>query len=257
VTNAAAPDHREWAELTVAYAVGALEQADADVAAAHVAGCDECRLLTVETRTTLADLAASVPPVEPPAALRASVLAAARTEEPEAVPPVAADGADAVDVRPLRRRRPTWLPASPLAVAAAVVLLLAVAAGVWTLVGRTGGGGSIAQRCARVDCPTVALVSHGQPVADAMVLDGVVYVRARALASNDPARNEYVLWRIRPGAPPAAVGGFDVPKRGATVRVARLGVPLAQVAVFAITEEPGRTPPAAPGSAPLAAGSVS
>ncbi|WP_187279897.1 anti-sigma factor domain-containing protein [Quadrisphaera setariae] len=144
-------------DLTAAYAVDALTGAEAREAEAHLAGCAACRAELAELREALADLTA---PVEPSAALRASVLAAlddveqlppappstaaarpaaaATTTPPstaavaEAAPEPSAEGGDELALRRARRRSRSsrWLPA--VAAAAAAVLVAAAALGGWT-----------------------------------------------------------------------------------------------------------------------------
>ena len=238
--------HERWRELAVGHAMSALEPADDAELRAHLAGCADCRELVAATERAMAELAMTVPAAAPPPGLRARILDAAReAEQPAEAPPPA--------VSRLPLQIPSWLVA-----AAAVVLLAVVAVGAWLLVGGGSSGPSdpVADRCAAVRCPTVQLTSQGHEVATAMVLDGVVYVRPDQLPRNDASRDEYVLWRLRPGASPAAVGGFDVGADAArAVAVGQLGVPLGQVSEFALTREPGRTPPPAPTTAIVAAGS--
>jgi hypothetical protein len=66
--------HNEVADLLPAYALGALE-ADAAEIDEHLRGCRECSELLATYLDAAAALGEAVPPVEPPAALRAAVLA--------------------------------------------------------------------------------------------------------------------------------------------------------------------------------------
>lgn len=254
-----AGDHAEWSELAVGHALDALEPADEQRILAHLADCARCRELVAETSTTMADLALAVPLEPPPARLREAILAAA---ENSALPPFEDEPAPASgptepvvlpSVRPPRSRR--W-PVTRLAVAAAVAILAVLGAGVWTLVSGPSRT-SVAEQCARVNCPTVVLRAGASSVGQVMVLDGSVYLQPTGMSANDPARNEYVLWRLSGAGTPVAVGGFDVRTSGSQiVRVGVLGVPLRDVATFAVTREPGRTPPSAPSTRPIAAGTV-
>ncbi|MFL6138923.1 MAG: zf-HC2 domain-containing protein [Frankiaceae bacterium] len=246
-------DHARWQELAVGHAVSALDPADDRAIQAHLEGCADCRALVGETERTMAELAGTVPAAAPPPGLRARILDAARRDDA---------GAD--------DRQPTSLPPLPrtarwsrgplrLAAAAAVVLLALVAVGTWRLLdgGPSGAARTVAERCAAVRCPTVPLTSGARVVADAMVLDDVVYLRPVQLPRNDAGRDEYVLWRLAPGTPPAVVGGFDVSGEGTdSVEVGRLAVPLSDVSQLAITREPGRVPPPAPTTAVVGAGAV-
>jgi anti-sigma-K factor RskA len=62
-------------ELLEAYALGALEPDEARAVEAHLAGCARCRALADAARETAAALAYAAPLFDPPASLRARVLA--------------------------------------------------------------------------------------------------------------------------------------------------------------------------------------
>ena len=281
MTDDAGRDHAAWSELAVAHALDVLEPAESAAFVEHLAGCPTCRALVAEASETMADLAETAPPLDPPPDLRERVLAAAATGP--ALLPV--DEVPAEQLTPdvvtpedlLANRVPPPPPAPParsgegasrlpagrrmLALAAVVVLVAAGVGALWGVLGRSGGGSgrftTVAARCAAVSCPTVRLTGDGRTVAQAMILDGTVYLQPAGLTRNDPSRDEYVLWRLRPGTAPAAVGGFDVTSgQPRIVTVGRLGVPLAAVQQLAITREPGRAPPRAPSSTPLATGTV-
>jgi len=100
------------------YALGALGAADADRVTAHLAQCPACRGQLEDIATAVNALPDMVAPREPPAELRARILAAAAAD----VRPVMAAPAQQVE----RRLRPTraWLGIGALA--AAVVLLIAL-----------------------------------------------------------------------------------------------------------------------------------
>lgn len=92
------------------YAVGALAPADSERVASHLTLCTQCRAAADEIAETVAALADALPAREPPAALKDRIIAAARAE-----------------ARPARRPfRLAWpsLDLRPLAMAAAVVLVL-------------------------------------------------------------------------------------------------------------------------------------
>ena len=87
-------------DLIDAYALGALEPAEVARVERHLEGCPACQALLDHVRAVADDLLVAVPPVAPPPALRAQVLARSRAEkaaaaggetglrqgEPEAVP---------------------------------------------------------------------------------------------------------------------------------------------------------------------------
>ena len=112
------PTHDELRELTGAYVLGALPDAERIAFERHLATCADCSAEVRELQAVASGLATAVPQVDPPAALRARVLAAA----------TAARGGQATVVDfPVRRTAglPAWL-----AVAAS---LAAVALGLYTL----------------------------------------------------------------------------------------------------------------------------
>ena len=77
--------HDELRDLSGGYALGALSEEDRRAFAAHVATCPECAEEVRGFATVASGLAAGVPQIDPPAALRARVLAAAVAGPPRAV----------------------------------------------------------------------------------------------------------------------------------------------------------------------------
>lgn len=103
--------------LLGAYAVDALDDIERARFEAHLRGCADCRIEVETLRETAAALA--VDPVEPPARLRAEVLAGIESIRPlpplvDRDPEATLDGA---------RRRPWFATTGPLLVAAALVLV--------------------------------------------------------------------------------------------------------------------------------------
>ena len=110
-----------------AHLLGALDQADGDRVAVHLAECPECRSLLADAREVLAVLPQSLEPMEPSASLKVRLMTAA-TEEPPEAEVVRSTAAMPTPLRP-RDRRATWL-----ALAAGVFAAAAAAAVVWALV---------------------------------------------------------------------------------------------------------------------------
>ena len=77
--------HDELRDLSGGYALGALSEEDRRAFAAHVATCPECAEEVRGFASVASALAAGVPQVDPPATLRARVLAAAVAGPPRAV----------------------------------------------------------------------------------------------------------------------------------------------------------------------------
>jgi anti-sigma-K factor RskA len=96
-------------DLTAAYALDALDPAEAEAYERHLSQCDECREQLAELNGTAANLAFAAVAPAPPARLRASILDAAAAER--------------TNVVPLLRRR--WV-ARGLAVAAAAAACIVV-----------------------------------------------------------------------------------------------------------------------------------
>lgn len=114
------PDWDHAHALSGAYAVDALDDVERARFEAHLRGCPDCQVEVESFRETTAALAVDL--VEPPARLRADVLAGIESIRP--LPPlIAPDRAPAED----RRSRRRWYTTTgPLLVAAALVLIALV-----------------------------------------------------------------------------------------------------------------------------------
>jgi anti-sigma-K factor RskA len=66
--------HDEYQENIAAYVLGALPELDAHVFEQHLAGCESCQAEVEQLRPVGHGLARSVPQVEPPASLKASLM---------------------------------------------------------------------------------------------------------------------------------------------------------------------------------------
>jgi hypothetical protein len=96
-------DHAEWEELSVGWALHALEPDDEVRLAAHLPGCDRCPRTVALTEDVMAAMAAGLPAAEPSPGLRDRLRAAVeRTEQvrPEAV------RREAARPQPVRPERP-------------------------------------------------------------------------------------------------------------------------------------------------------
>jgi anti-sigma-K factor RskA len=110
-------EHDSVHELTAAYALDALDDADVEAYEEHLAGCARCREELAALATTVGALAYAAPPADPPARLRGRILDAARAERPNVIP-----------LAPRRSRRPGLLAA-----VAAVAACTAVGLGIWNV----------------------------------------------------------------------------------------------------------------------------
>jgi anti-sigma factor RsiW len=193
-------------DLTAAYALDALEADDARAYEEHLAGCERCRQELASLGAAAGSLAYAVLPAEPPPALRARILEAARAERP-----------NVVSLRPRASMR-------PLALVAAVAACAAVGLGVWNVLLHN-------------DLNSAQKALHGVPLngaAGSVVVgsggSGALVVSNLASA---PAGKTYEAWVIKDGkALPAGMflGG------GKTI-VIRLTRALPAGAIVAVTVE--------------------
>jgi anti-sigma-K factor RskA len=174
-------------DLTAAYALDALDEADSELYEAHLRTCERCRDELASLRTAATALAHVAPPAVPPPALREQILEQARSERP--------------NVRPLVRRR-LLVPAVAAVAAACAIAALAV----WA--------SSLHRDLNRRDQLLAVL---GDPAAQHLALKGApgtLVVRRNgdaALITSLPAApsgKTYELWLIEGGTPkPAGLYG--------------------------------------------------
>ena len=253
--------HARFEELAAGHALAALEPGDEQAFLAHLPSCAACERAVAEHRETAAHLAYAVDPVELPDAIltgiRAGVQASGRAmplpEEPE----------QAIDLDAARaRRRPGTLPRSWMGVAAAAVLVLAL--GTWNASlqqSRTDADQRADRLAAAVkllETPNRVALSDtsGRPVAFAVMHDDRrMSLVVDGLAPNDRGSSTYVLWQIGITGP-TAIGTFDVREQSADI-VGQMALSAgSRPTALAVTKEPGRSAPPAPGSPPVANGPI-
>lgn len=250
-------DH-SWAELLPAYALDALDAADARALESHLASCAACREELAALRETVAAIAETAPRVEPPAALRERVLsqATARAREQAAGSAAAASVSPrATTLAPARAVRPwQWLAAACglLAVASGVGLLRSVsdvAALRATLARATADlssqGAALAERdslLARVLGPDVeiaTLAATGSAPSLRLYRDrsrNAMVIVARRLPPAAAGRT-YQLWGIGTGGTPVGLGTFNPGADGNAVVVLEVAAE-ARFTLSAVTDEP-------------------
>jgi hypothetical protein len=252
------PDpHARFDELAAGHALHALEPADEQAFLSHLERCPECKLAIEQHTETLGHLAYAAPQVDLPAGILEGIRREIGVPLPAAVaPPLSLDAAR-------RRRRPSLQAQSWIGVAAAVALVLSL--GVWNVAlhqDRSDADRRADRLAAAVSTLTRAGTTRvdltdakGSAVAVAVVRDSSVSLVVDGLSPNDRHSSTYVLWQqVSTGM--RAVGAFDV--TGDVDVVSGLHLPVSTAGTgFAVTREPGRTAPAAPSSAPLAAGGLS
>jgi len=175
--------HDEYKDNIGAYVLGALPELESELLERHLAGCESCRAEVEELGPVTNALARSVPQVDPPASLKASLMATVNAE--------AAARADRSP--PERRERRTfaaWLSGLQPRMAvgmAAVVLALGVVVGV--AVDRIGGGSTSTRTvAAKIDR---RLMPSGEAALQVKGSSGKLELRG---APQPPAGRVYQLW---------------------------------------------------------------
>lgn len=276
-------DHSRWEELAVGHALSALEPDDEEAFVRHVRTCEHCARTIADTQQAMAELAGAVEPVEPPASLRASILARAfgaerggkaSTGEPGENAPTE-DGSGSLPPDELESRRQqregrhararghgVRIPRYAAAAAVAVVLVLAAGNVVQLLQNGTqrtelAQARQVVNCVERDDCRALPIRATGNASVPAMALvqDGHVRLMVDGLQPNDAGSSMYVLWQ-QSGGTLRAVSAFDVNERGVSViDGGRLGSSLADTAFLAVSHERGDAIPPKP-SDPIAVGTV-
>lgn len=261
-------------EQAVGWALHALEPDEEMALLLHIPQCVECRAAVRDTEMVLTRFGASVEPVDPPARLRSSILSAA-AETPQQRPAARLEPPTVPVVLPVTRQpstpAPAPLPASRSAPASGRPSrrrgtirrrLVAVAAAVVAVV-TIGGLGVRAEQllserdnvAARALTLTELVQQLNRPHAILSGQDGTV-VAAVVLAADQQREvytvgltanaidRTYVLWGLKNGTP-QALGAFDVAAADRGLRSVGTAMKDGYQA-YAISLEPGRTPPATP-----------
>ncbi|HYM82118.1 MAG TPA: anti-sigma factor [Candidatus Limnocylindria bacterium] len=267
--------HREeHLDLCAAYALGSLDEADRRLLEAHLEqGCAQCEAALADFSAATVLLAASAPAARPSAELKRRVMAAVRSDGPEAAP--APEGRRLVLERP-RRAMLSWAWA---AVAAALVIATAIS---WNTASRLrteleakrSQMTELEQRLADeqrwaavLSAPQARVVElattpQGTPDLKARVTYDPATQRAVVVFENfrAPTGHDYELWAIRGATPaPASLGLVKADDTGhAVLRLENVGDP-ATLGAFAVSLEPagGSPNPAAPSGPVVMLGKVS
>src|SRR5438105_4902346 len=200
-------DHPELEELVAAYVLGAAEPEEAETIRTHLAGCAECRQLAARLRHAVDVLPMAIELEQPPARLKAGILAAARDSDRGQPQP-------SVSNRSPRRTRWTGLRGSrsapislrPVQLVLAAALVLVVGLGGWNL-------WLLSQLSRSQDhVAKISLSGSGQLLcATANVVDfrdqGVALVSFYRLPQLSADR-VYELWLISPSGQPESAGVF-------------------------------------------------
>lgn len=254
--------HERFEELAAGHALAALEPEEADAFLAHVAACAPCERAVAQHGETLAHLAYAADPVDLPPSLLEGIREGVRVSGREMG---LAAVEEPVNLAAERERR-RFSPQRFVGVAAAAALVLSL--GIWNADLRHDQSVSdqkadtLAAAVQLLETPSSRRVQladeTGRAVAFAVLHDArKVSLVVSGLPRNDTAASTYVLWQTG-DAGTRAVGTFDV--RGDGVEVVKgltLAGDLPAYSAFAVTHEPGRRAPRAPGALPVANGPLS
>jgi len=245
--------HDEAVELAAPYVLGALEPDEEAAVREHLRTCPESHAEFEEVGSVVPALAEAVEPVEPPAALKSRILAAAAAERTGPAPvvsaqvlaPVSAPAPVGLPVPIDSRRRGAGAVSWFLVAAAGIAVVALVAVNLLTL-GRLNASEQFARDVAAV------IDTGAQPGAVTAVLAPTETDGPRGLASVGPdgtvtmalqdltptTGNEvYEGWAIVGEAAPAPLGGFTVGD-GGTGRLDGTGPPAKPGMTIALTLEP-------------------
>lgn len=274
-------DHTDLAVGWVLHVLDPEQEAEF-LAHLELEGCEECAAVVADTTAVFAAVARAVPQEDPPPDLRYRLLAAAEAERPAVADEPAhrdvpftgsprsrdgverspssssspAPGADGdAAVVPLRRPRRLGRVLTAVAAAAAVVVIGGLVVTNQSLRAERDEQAATAQQYDRIvdvmrDAGAPGATSA--PLADPRgALVGLVVDRgagpevlATRLGVNGPDET-YVLWALA-GPAPTALGTFDVPEAGASVRSVPSSPVAGPVAGYAVSLEPGHAAPATP-----------
>ena len=130
-----ARNHDEYRENIGPYVLGALPELDAELLERHLAGCESCRAEVEDLQPVTAAMARSVPQVEPPPSLKASLMEIVRAE-------AAARAGEAAGPRRERRSFGSWFSGlQPRMAAALAAAVLVVGVGVGVAVDKLASSG--------------------------------------------------------------------------------------------------------------------
>ena len=246
-------------DLAAAFVLGALEPAEAAAVRAHLAGCPEAHAEFAELGSVVPALLETVDVVEPPAALRARILAAAASDtqvasaaapaRTPAMPKRAREIPPLADTQrgswpPSLFRRPVW---AAVAMAAAVA---ALALGAWNLQlrseidglsGYRNGVATVLEAAAEPGAQLAALNDPKNPSGPAglaaVAENGTVTLVMDDLAATTGAQ-VYEAWLIAGTGNPIPIGGFNVGADGSALFTSQ-HAPLGAGVTIALTLEPG------------------
>lgn len=183
-------DHGRHAEDAAPYLLGALSDLERQAFERHLEGCETCRRQVQELRPAAEALPRSVPPVQPPAGLRSSLMEIVEREAREAAEPARRSWQARVgQLLPALRMRP-----AVAAVGAAFLLAVGVGAGFGLARGLSGDDERTVT--ARADEQRVPVASGRLAISDDGESGGVL--RVHGMPSLRPGE-VYQAWLARDG----------------------------------------------------------
>ena len=206
--------HCDWSESAAAYLLDALDPGERSAFEAHLERCETCRAQLAELTPSVAMLAASVEPAEPPADLRSRLLARVNAEA-ELLGVADPEGSPGATRARAAQRRPRWLRLSPVWAAAVATVLLVVGG----VAGALLAGDH--EPATRVVPAQVAQRLGANARAELVVGQDFASLRVAGMRPPPPGR-VYQVWLMRPGrtAPEPTNVLFSVRSNGsATVAV--------------------------------------
>jgi anti-sigma-K factor RskA len=182
-----ARSHEEHRDNIGPYVLGALPELESELLERHLAGCESCRAEVENLRPVPAAMARSVPQVEPPPSLKASLMeivnAEAAARAGQAAEPARREGK--------RRSFGTWLSGLQPRTAAAMalaVLALGVVVGIGVDKATNDNGAATTTVAAKIDRTQM-------PTGDAsLAINGRRGTLALTSAPQPPAGRVYQLW---------------------------------------------------------------
>lgn len=260
--------HEQHEDLAAGWVLHALEPAEAQEFAAHLADCSQCQQSVAEFEHALADLGPALsPPMEPAIELGRRIHALAVAESGIAASSDAERSVTPIsivhDTAPRKARRGRWV----LAAAAALVVVML---GLGNVIqyrerhdiaqqldsARTDAGQQAETAAKRADLlrlmtkpgvQATALVHDGRTVAYVVVQEGRVSVLTDGLAASDNA-TEYALWMFDEQDRRALLATFTIDDPALQLVATGADVPTDRsVAMYAVSREKASpTPPSVP-----------
>lgn len=271
--------HAEWDELSVGWALRALEPDDEGRFSTHLLSCLRCQASIQSSAEVLTDLMNQLPLQSPSPELRARLLdqvgriqpvprpLAARLSLPRPGASSTIDLGAARDRSRNRRFGSSWTTVRTLATAAAAVLIMA-GLGIWNInlqserdsaTAVATDRGAILQDLATAGELRMTPLRDGDGEAVATLVTGSRSARVltTGLATNDRRNEIYVLWGLKEVGEPQPLGTFDVVTGDLDLRT--VGTTASGIDAFngyALTLESGRRAPEAPTLPMVASGQV-